>query len=229
MQIVYTIVFWLGLWAVGWSGFYQLKSWGVDYIKRFQLMIWYFVVVMSLIVWYFWSDFLPYLSVEFQLLPFAFLAAMFLVNYLLYDFIKLFYQEPTQYFSTHPNSNFLKLNKSYLLTKAFELAFQQLLILLLIIWLKNDGLDLWQIVAVFSVIFGLGHLYLLKMNGRFFGTIFTISSMFSAIFFPTLILLVDWGFVYSYICHSFFYMIIVFAFWYMKDRKLHLKLDTGRI
>lgn len=214
--MIANLIIWIILWSLGWFGFFLLNKKRIDYINKFYISIVYFFSLSILIVVIFWKEFTKLINVEFSIIPFLFVPLLFIVNIFAYNYIRNNLKKPNQLIKENPQVFFLKLDNKYLASKSFEILFQQILIILLILWLSQLGLSVFGIIISFAILFGLGHSYLIYSRGKLFGTIFTVSSIFSAIIFPILIIYVPWGFIYSYFIHWMFYISAGFFFWRRK-------------
>jgi len=214
--MIANLIIWIILWSLGWFGFFLLNKKGIDYINKFYISIVYFVSLSILIVVIYWKEFIKLITVEFSIIPFLFIPLLFITNIVAYHYIRNNLKKPNQFIKENPQVFFLKLDNKYLASKSFEILFQQILIVLLILWLSQLGISIFGIIISFAILFGLGHYYLIYSIGKLFGTIFTVSSIFSAIIFPILIIYVPWGFIYSYFIHWMFYISAGFFFWRRK-------------
>jgi len=217
--MITNLIIWIILWSVGWFGFLllnKLNKRGIDYINKFYISIIYFFSLSILIVAIYWKEYLELINIEFSIIPFLFIPLLFIVNILAYNYIRINFKKPNQLIKENPQVFFLKLDNKYLASKSFEILFQQILIVLLVLWLSQLGLSIFELIISFAILFGLGHSYLIYSRGKLFGTILTISSILSAIIFPILIIYVPWGFIYSYFVHWMFYISVGFFFWRKK-------------
>ncbi len=224
------IIIWIILWSLGWLGFLLLNRKGIDYINKFYISMIYFLSLSILVLAIYWKDFSELVKIEFSIIPFLFVPLLLIINILTYNYIRNNLTKPSKLINENPQLFFLKLDNKYLASKFFEILFQQILIVLLIIWLSKLEFSILGIIVYFTVLFGLGHLYLIYSIGKLFGTIFTIASIFSAIIFPILIVYVPWGFIYSYFIHWMFYISAGLFFWKREHqkRKLGLGYTVGR-
>ena len=214
--IIVKIIIWLILWAVGWFGFFLLNKKGIDYIKKYLITVTYFLGLSALIIIYFREDFKQILNTPFNILPIIFLIVLFIINILTYYLVKKNHKKPVQLIKNNPHGFYLRLDYRYLVSKSFEILFQQILIILLVIWLRQAQFNIYEIILSFAIIFGAGHIYLLYHRTKIFGRLVVISSIISALIFPILIMYVQYGFVYSYIIHWIFYISIGLFFWKKK-------------
>ncbi len=215
-HLIVDLLLWIFLWSALWFGFSLLNKIGVDYIRRFYFTIVYFLSVSILILFFFWGEFSRFVRIKFNLIPFILIPVLFVFNALAYKFIRLKFKRPKKLINDYRGVFFLKLDDKYLVSKSFEIFFQQVLIVLLVALLQDHGFSLFRIMIVFALLFGIAHAYLIHSKGRLFGSFFIVSSVLSAVIFPFLIIRVPWGFVYSYFVHWLFYIFAAFLFWSRK-------------
>jgi len=216
LNLIANLIIWILLWSLGWFGFFLLNKKEIDYINKFYISIVYFFSLSIFIVAIYWKEFAKLIDIEFSIVPFLFIPLLIIVNILAYNYMRNNLKKPNQLIKENPQAFFLKLDNKYLASKSFEILFQQILIVLLIIWLSKLGFSIMGIIISFAILFGLGHLYLFYSLGKLFGAIFTVSSIFSAIIFTILIIYVPWGFIYSFFIHWMFYISAGFFFWKRK-------------
>jgi hypothetical protein len=108
------------------------------------------------------------------------------------------------------------LDYRYLVSKAFEILYQQTMIVVLILIINGTINNLAGVMIVYAVVFGLGHFPMIGLFGeqqKSFTRFYVVVAVGSAIVFPVLILRVNYGFVYSYVVHSIFYTFLAGWFW----------------
>jgi len=108
----------------------------------------------------------------------------------------------------------------YLVSKSFEVLFQQLVIVALTLLLAATGLSMMGIVLTFLLLFGVLHLPMLLIVGTRLGLAYALAAATFAVVFPVLILRVHDGFVYSYAAHWFAYMLAGAGVWLSSGRAL---------
>ena len=108
----------------------------------------------------------------------------------------------------------------YLASKPFEILFQQIMILILVLLLSKETFSMTETIFYFVLLFGIVHLLGINIAGKIFGTYFLVMSLIGAIIFPILILNVNYGFMYSFIVHVSFYSISSVLFWLYGEKLL---------
>jgi len=184
----------------------------MNYIEKYRLTATFFFLISILVVLVFRSDFYFFIKSSFQVLPFLFLVLLFILNAMAYKYVGMFFPNYKKVFEMDSTLYFTKFDHKYLLSKSFELLYQQIMISLLVVWLAKSNFSLSNIVLIFAFIFGLGHILLFFQIKKSVALFFLIASIISSFVFPFLILKIEWGFVYSYIFHWIFYIIAGFIF-----------------
>ena len=102
----------------------------------------------------------------------------------------------------------------YFLPKSIEIFIQQLLISVLVIELYAKYQSLKTVIFGYIFCFGSAHVLLFLLNGSSldYSAFMTVSAVLSAFVFPYLMLKVSGGFLYSYIIHFTFYIILAAIF-----------------
>lgn len=100
---------------------------------------------------------------------------------------------------------------TYFLPKSFEILFQQILILTLVLTLAEEGFKLATISLASSALFGGIHLLLFFDSEALVSVIrYSVAATLFGLVFPVLILRVRNGLAYSYALHWLFYAVTVF-------------------
>jgi hypothetical protein len=201
---------------VGWGGFYHIPEHKRDYIRNYIIMSFYYCFV-SLGVLFLFMKIIDPLWKKITFVPLAILLFFFIVNFLTYFFSNKFLKKPAKFLEIYSHIHYLHLDYRYLFSKSFEIFFQQILIISLVFLLQQKGLNLYWISFVFAILFGFGHLPMIKLQKGFFGLMIFISSIAASFFFPFLILNFEWGFIYTYILHWLFYTNSGILFWIVKS------------
>ena len=212
------IFVWALLWGLSW-GFFMLYIFKrIDYIKHFIWTALYFLttaIVASLV----FKDHIFRVVQNFTPVPLVILALVIFLHIFLYFYLPKHLREPKDYFKKHPKRQYLTLDKRRLVSKSMDILAQQVFVVLLVLFLQDAGLSLGQIILAFAVIFCIVHFPLIFLERGWPSWYFTIGSILSAIFFPTLIIKVQYGFVYSYIFHWVFYTFTAIGFWIWYQNK----------
>lgn len=206
LELFQNLLLWLSIFGIGWLIWTYLIKQGVDYITHPVLTSVYFLV-LCIIAWFSFSEVLASITNKLDwwlLLPVLItLGINLFFNSILIKAIKT----PKQAITKHPTGFIITLNPRYTISKYVEIFFQQILIITLVLLLYNSGLNLMQTIFWFALIFGLLHFPLVVLMDRFFGGFYFTGSVLSALILPPLIILNEYGFLYSYLTHLFFYLI----------------------
>lgn len=98
----------------------------------------------------------------------------------------------------------------FILSKSAEILFQQVCVFLLISALYVMYPDITLTAIAYGIVFAALHIPILVFLGRL-GWLFVGGAALSALFFPYTILMFENGFVYSYVLHWCFYIVVFFA------------------
>ena len=200
-------------WLAGWGVAFWLVKRGINYLDNTVLTSTVFLGFAALLVALFRRRIEP-LTGNPTALPFIvlFLAAATAIG--LYAVCPRYFRRPDGLIARHPEEFYLQLDPRYLVTKSFEVLFQQLVIVVLTLLLASTGLSLMSIVLAFLLLFGALHLPMLRLIGSGPGLYYALAAATGGGVFPLLILGVHYGFVYSYGVHWFSYAVAgVFAWW----------------
>ncbi|MEK7544778.1 MAG: hypothetical protein AAB551_01470 [Patescibacteria group bacterium] len=214
LQQLPNILTWATIWIVSWGVFFWfMHKKNADYIQHFLLTAIYFLCV-AIFTSLIFRDHIVRAIQNFTATPFIVLGFVILAHIILYIYIPKYLREPKEYFEKYPKRQYLKIDKRRLVSKSLDILSQQIFVVLLVMFLQDASLSLHQIIIAFAIIFGLVHAPLIVVErGTWPSWYFTVFSILSAIIFPTLILKVQYGFVYSYIVHWVFYTFTAVGFW----------------
>lgn len=217
MNLAIDILVWILLWIITFGTFYFMTKRGVTFNKRYGLLILFFLFFSFLAIYSF-KDILASLKSSFTLAPFLIFVFIYVITIVLYHFSHKSLQRPALLIERYPHQHIIKMDYSYLVSMPFHVLFQQIMVLIMVLWLSKQNYSLFEIIFYFMLIFGLLHVFAMIPNGRIFGTYYLIASLIGAFIFPILILKVNYGFVYSYIVHFSFYSISSVLFWLFADK-----------
>lgn len=206
------IVLKIALVIVGWGGWLVLLNRGTSYIRNYLLASTYLFSLVILTVVLFREG-----SVEVFSTPSAgaylLLLPLFLFNVFAYFVAHRFLQRPEVFIRDNPREFNIPMDYRYLLSKSFEILFQQIVIALLTNFLIGFGWTLAGVILLFAILFGFMHMPGLRLLGKFFGTYYLIAGVVAGIVFPIALVSFRDGFVYNYIIHWLFYILSGIAFW----------------
>mgnify|MGYP000350859647 CR=1 FL=1 len=139
-----------------------------------------------------------------------------LLIFMIYLFSNKFLKKPINFIKKYSDITFLTLDYRFLVSKSFDILFQQILIISLVMMLNQEGLSTLAISLIFAVMFGFGHVPILKIHKGLFGYFYLVASLISSFLFPYLIINYTYGFIYTYIAHWMFYTNSGIFFWIIK-------------
>ncbi len=215
MKIFQEILFFLLIQIIGWSGFFILRSYGINYIDNYIITILYFSLVCSLLIYLLKIEFKKYFFIPNKIQIFS-LSVFFIVSSIIYYY---FGNNPKliPLNLIHPEVYLLTLDFKYFLTKSLEILFQQLTFLFVILLLFEKLKSIKVVTIILVILLQLTHLFNFIYMPFKFAMIFQIGALFGSLIFPYLILKNKDGFVYTYILHWGFYLLVdlVFIFYYL--------------
>jgi len=197
---------WFSLWFLVWGGFYVLLHRGINYLSSPYLTSFYFLAAAISSVMLFRNLFVRHVRRAYWdrrlLLPLL----AFCLGFFVYTLIKIVLTLPESLISEQPDMFFLSSNPWYLVPKAFDILFQQILLLSLTLLLARKGLSINRISLVCLGLFGTAHLFLMVKNGVFMGGYFFLASIVAGWLFPRLLIRHLYGIAYTFSLHLLFYV-----------------------
>ena len=209
------VLVWLLLWLASWGLYGFMMRRKIDYVKRFPITCAYFLT-LSILITILFRGTLAQVVTDFGFTPFIALALAYVLAIAIYNLSHRYLKKPERLIGENPHELFLTLDYRYLTSKSFELLFQQVMIVLLILTIHRTTTTMINVMVIFGVIFAVAHVPIYRLIGtssRVFKLVYFAASLMSAIVFPLLILRVSYGFVYGYIIHSSFYTLCALFFW----------------
>ncbi len=218
------LALWLVLWLAGGASFVILVRRGIDYVTRPVRVAATFVVLTLIAVQPFWPLVRTRVTSTAPVTGLAVLGVAG-VAVAVHAFLRARLRRPSAFIAAHPHIYWLRLDDRYLVSKPFEILFQQTLLVSLVCLLDARGASTVAIVLGCMTLFGASHVLLFRLVGRLFGWYYLISSLVAAIVFPVLILHLRDGIVWSLSAHWLFYVASAAAFWVVLSRN---DAHTGR-
>jgi hypothetical protein len=216
----------VGIWLTGWGVAFWLIRKEINYVDNSIVTSLLFLALSAILIAAFWPRLAP-LADNPTVLPFAVLLLTAVTAIGLYAVCRRYGRRPDGLIARHPEEFYLRLDPRYLVSKSFEVLFQQLVIVELTLLLASTGMSLRSIVLAFLALFGVLHLPMLRIVGRGLGLIYTLAAATLALVFPVLILRVHSGFVYSYAAHWFAYILAGAVAWAHAGRVPQAPLDSS--
>ena len=207
MQITILLASWFSLWLSVWGVFIFLLKRGVNYIQTFRLVVGYFLC-FSFLAAYIYKPFLfPFFAhLPLKILPFSLLLLFYLLAFIIYAVGKKIFDKEILEENKQQWMFFATFDNRFLLSKSFDILFQQILLLSLVLFLQNFIQSNLLIILITGIIFGSMHLPMLKTKHNRIAPYFIFFSFLAGVFFSFLILFLPYGFLYSYITHWLFYI-----------------------
>ena len=220
MNLIFSLLEWLVIWGVSWFLWIYLLKRGINYVDSFRFTIFYFCS-FSILAWIVFNNYLQafFFRMPIKLLPFIGLILFFVVTTIVYTHAKRILSK--ELISSHKKSLifFATMDYLFLFSKSFDIFFQQLLFLTLVLIFRVSFGNSANIVLFCAVLFGAIHLPLFITKHNILAPYFVIASFFAGGIFSWLILSFPYGFIYSYIFHWMFYVVAGVVF----NRKVLLK------
>lgn len=205
----------MALCFVGWGGYYfLLQRRGIDFEHRHWITTLYFVVVGTVVAVTF-RDYTIRALVPFAAVPVIVAALYLLAQYWVNVWLQTKFVVPTEYLARFPDRNYLSVSNTRLIAKSVEILAQQVFIVLLIMFLRDAGLSLVQIVLGFMFLFGILHIPLIQSEwGKWPAAAFAGAVIGFSLVFPVIILTIPYGFMYTFVIHWLFYVVLAVSFLY---------------
>ena len=206
------VAIWFFLWIVLWGGFLIVRYQGITHTANPFITSFYFLFASLIVIFTFRKHFHPFVK-KFTVVPFIVLVVVLVASVLVYIYANTHLTNPNIDVGNDLATEFIEMKYPYLLSKAFEILFQQTLIVLLVSFFIELKMPLKRAILTFVALFGAAHVAALLIHGGVFGTYFLVFSIIGAFVFPELIERVNYGFVYAYIIHYGFYIVSGLAIW----------------
>lgn len=210
MQIISIILIWSAIWLISWSiWIFLLVKKDINYINAPLKTIFYFLALSIITFTLYYNNLYTFFSnLPLKLFPVYFVVIYTLLTIGIYYFSKKIFGKKllTSHYKKRVFTGMM--DYRFLIAKSFDISFQQLFFLCLILSIKKTTSSFWIIVLISGIIFGLVHIPLLKTKHNILSTYFVIFSFFAGFIFAFLMLFLPFGFIYSYFLHWSFYIII---------------------
>jgi hypothetical protein len=207
-KIISLSIIWFSVWVIY---FFYLQPQGLDYINNYILTSIYFLLVLVALTTIFKKQVGEYVE-RFSPKDLLTMILFAIVVTVIYYFVGLLSESTELSVIKDKLPAILQLDDRFLVTKAFEIMFQQTFFMISIYYLfKNDvskkiDMFLFGLYAMFI------HLPILFINSSMGKILFSVS-FFAGIIFSYFITKSKKGFIYSYMVHFAFYVILAMIFW----------------
>jgi len=237
-KIIYTISFinvfmnklllWILIWGIVWLGYDFLKKHKINFVDNFFVTLVYFLIVDLTLIYFFKNDLIIFFK-DVTMSTIFFFVLVILFYFLLYHITRKHRKISKTVIKKYPWYTLLRIDYKFLISKPFEILFQQLCVLLLITWLMQYGFVFYQILIVFGILFGLSHLRLLFESRNLFTYLFIVTALIGSIVLPYLIVYVKNGAIYSYLIHYGYYTLLGTVYWFSKPKEKKRKKRTIQV
>ena len=201
--MLFNFILWLLYWFGGTMIFYYCLHW-FSYHRRPILVCLYFLLI-SLLPIGLAPDRFQALIKNVSVAPIIILALMFATTAVIYVYSYRGHGRQIMEMKQQPDKYFVRMDYRYLISKAFEIIWQQTAIIALIFIIYSQIDYSQSTFYLFALIFALTHLPLYLLMERKVAALFLLSSFLSGLVFPYLILKINYGFVYTFSLHWLFY------------------------
>lgn len=191
---------------------FLLHARGIDYIQYFWITALYFFSAAAVTMLVFGSRMLE-IARDFSWTPVVMLFFCMAALLAIHIVVPRLVAAPEAYFNTYPDRYYLRIDWRRFISKSADILAQQVFIILIVLFLRDAGLSLLQIPLVFFVLFGILHIPLIVSESGIWRWVFSGIVVVFSFGFPVLILTVHYGFVYTYLLHWLFYIVMSLSFW----------------
>jgi hypothetical protein len=204
-------------WMAVWLFFVlYLQPQGIDYTDRYLITCLYFLVIITYLTFIFKKQIGEYVD-KFSpkdLLNMVIFALFVIVTYF---FIKIFSESSPLNAIKSTLPQMLWLDQRYLVTKSFEIMFQQTFFMISIYYIYNEKLSDYLDMLIFGLYCLILHFPVLFIEGSMGKILFSVS-FFAGVIFAYCITKSKKGFIYSYMIHFGFYVLLATIFWLGGDK-----------
>ncbi|HSW97317.1 MAG TPA: hypothetical protein VLF89_05835, partial [Candidatus Saccharimonadales bacterium] len=175
-----------------------------DYITNYKKVSVYFFVATIIPIIFFFNRLLPFVQ-NFSILPLVALLLFYIISLLLYKKTKPLYRDEFVKDYYPAVRSMAAMDNRYLLSKSFDIFFQETLFIIWYSLLKDIGISMTYMIFISIFITAFTHVcmfFFVKESPQYVWYL-TIASSSVAVFFPFLILTVAYGFFYTFIIHYF--------------------------
>ncbi len=199
---------WFSVWAIF---ILYLQPQGIDYINRYILTSVYFLLIIVALTSIFKKEIGNYVD-NFSPNDLLIMVLFSIIVISVYYFVSLFMEGSPLLNLKGSLPAVLQLNDNFLVTKAFEIMFQQTFFMISIYYLFNNNVSKKIDMVLFGLYAMFIHLPILFVDSSM-GKILFGFSFFAGLIFSYFITKSKKGFIYSYMIHFGFYVILAMVFW----------------
>ncbi len=200
-------------WFASWAVFVLLlEQNGIDYVNNYLLTCGYFALIIAILYTFLGTRIKAHAN-HFSSEEIGIASISLVLGLAIYYFLDHFII-PTQFNEFRSSLHWaLQVNNTFLISKAFEIMFQQAFFIVAIDYLFENGLPQRKDVGFFGLYVLILHLPLLYISTTWLSAVFISTSFFAGEIFSYLIVRNRYGFLWSYIIHYSFYIILPVLYW----------------
>lgn len=208
LRILGLSVIWVSVWA-----FFvlYLQPQGIDYINNYIITCLYFLLVILFLTTIFRDQIGKYVD-KFTPRDLLAMSLFSLCVVIAYYFIDLLSEGSVLIGMKNSLPQILQMNEKFLVTKSFEIMFQQTFFMISIYYLFNDNISDYIDMFIFGLFTLVIHIPVLFIDGSMGKILFAVS-FFAGVIFSYCINKSKRGFIYSYMIHFGFYVLLSSVFW----------------
>jgi hypothetical protein len=205
------------IWMVVWLTFVlYLQPQGIDYVNKYIITCLYFLVIIVYFSFAFKRQIGEYVD-KFSpkdLLSMVIFAVTVIITYFV---IGLLSENSPLNLNRYELPQMLWLDEKYLVTKSFEIMFQQAFFMLSIYYVFDEKISDYIDMLIFGLYCLILHIPVLFIEGSMGKILFSVS-FFAGLIFSYCITKSKKGFIYSYMIHFGFYVLLAVIFWLGGDK-----------
>ena len=200
------------IWFFIWATFiYYLEPQGIDYISNYLLTAIYFLLVIVGLTTFFGKELDGYVD-EFSPRDLLVMIFFSIAVVAIYFFVTIWVDGNQVDIIKKSLPDMLQLDPRFLVTKAFEIMFQQTFFMISIYYLFNNNVSKNKDMLLFGLYAMLIHIPILFVPSSMGKILFAVS-FFAGLIFSYCITVSKKGFIYSYMIHFGFYVLLAAVFW----------------
>ena len=207
-KIIVLSLIWFGVWYVF---YFYLEPQNIDYIDNYIFTCLYFLVVIVTITTIFRNQIGEYVE-KFSPKDLLMMVIFSMCISAIYYFTNMVAENSPMYAIKSQLNPMLYLDSRYLATKAFEIMFQQTFFMVTIYYLFTNKISKRVDIFLFGLYILILHIPRLFVNEKM-GKTLVIVSFFAGLLFSYFITKSIKGFIYSYMIHFGFYVLVAIIFW----------------
>ncbi|MFA6797456.1 MAG: hypothetical protein WCR40_02010 [Candidatus Paceibacterota bacterium] len=200
------------IWLFVWAFFVlYLQPQKIDYINHYIITSLYFLLVIVFLTTVFREQIGKYVD-KFTPRDLLAMSLFSLCVVISYHFIELLSDGSVLSEMRYSLPQLLQMDEKFLITKSFEIMFQQTFFMISIYYLFNDNISDYIDMLIFGLYTMIIHIPVLFIDGSVGKILFAVS-FFAGVIFSYCINKSKRGFVYSYMVHFGFYVLLSSVFW----------------